>query len=755
MKKPAKFYMGFFVAGAALAGGCLFLPGLHTLTHEFSTLFTGVAALVLYWVAGRTAKAKRNESRSGLDAASETLPALCLAAALASVSALAVLTLANQVRFHCEIWRGLPFFLITWIPTALFAICAGTIIGALGAGWGIRLLVLMAALLLDGIHNGLQLYFGPRIYPTDFFLGDLASSVQRGSLSPSDSYLYQRAFLLAITWVIWDLGRWVLLTRAEAQLGTFQSSITLMKKRTVAGIVSIGVIATLFGSYVGLGMDRKAMHRETPLEEHSAHFVIRYADDPDVLTAIDSIQRNAEWEWEYLNSIWNTNPTEKTNLYVFKDRETLQKHTGIGWAHAGIGEVFVELGSALSEAVLHELTHALHSTLKPSPLVLASRGMLEGTATAFERRYAVLPAAHELQAAALRKGKLPTAESIMSLFGFLQNYESAAYETAGSFLGFLVYTHGMDSFIEFQQSFDYEKAYGKKLDVLDAEWRAFLATIPARTETEHYADQLFDPRVAPSYFSLECPKVGATPLPLQTQAHRQRARGDYKASIKSYRTLYEQAPSWKTAMPLAEVMEDGEDWDGALNFLASVSEDINLEDYEQAVIMALRVRLLVRSRDWEKLYATYDERASGDYGVSAGNRFGEACLRDPQLRDLYASILEEEDESTLAGFWRGMLDARPDFPPLLCMYAYFGIPKTAPLKRREAALINAASQSPEIADLLAPKMRSLYNEAMAAREFQIAESLCRTLVDRCANAQYRYEGNVGLERLAFELRAGA
>jgi hypothetical protein len=755
MKKPAKFYIGFFVAGAALAGGCLFLPGLHTLTHEFSTLFTGVAALALYWVAGRNAKAKRNESSSGLDAASQTLPALCLAAALASVSALAVLTLANEARFHCDIWTGLPFFLITWIPTALFAICAGTIIGALGVGWGIRLLVLMTALLLDGIHDGLQLYFGPRVYPTDFFLGDLASSVQRGSLSPSGSYLYQRIFLLAVTWVVWDLGRWVLLTRAEAQLETFQSSVTLMKKRTVAGIISIGVIATCFGSYVGLGMDRKAMHRETPLEEHSAHFVIRYADAPEVLAAIDSIRRNAEWEWEYLNSIWNTNPTGKTNLYVFKDRETLQKHTGIGWAHAGIGEVFIELGSALSEVILHELTHALHSTLKPSPLVLASRGMLEGTATAFERRYAVLPEAHELQAAALRKGKLPSAESIMSLFGFLQNYEGAAYETAGSFLGFLVYTYGMESFIEFQQSLDYEKAYGKKLDVLGAEWRAFLGTIPARAETELYATQLFDTRVAPSYFSMECPKVGATQLPLQTQAHRQHARGEYKTSTDSYRILYEQAPSWKTAAPVARVMEDGEDWEGALSFLASVSEEINLEDYEQAAVMARRVRLLIKAREWEKLYATYDERAAGDYGLSAGNRFGEACLRDPQLREQYASILEEGDESTLAGFWRSMLDARPDFPPLLCMYAYVGIPKTAPLERREAALINAASLSSEIADLLAPKMRSLYNEAMAAREFPIAESLCRLLLDRCANAQHRYEGNLGLERLAFERRAGA
>jgi hypothetical protein len=202
-------------------------------------------------------------------------------------------------------------------------------------------------------------------------------------------------------------------------------------------------------------------------------------------------------------------------------------------------------------------------------------------------------------------------------------------------------------------------------------------------------------------------------------------------------------------------MEDDEDWEGALNFLASVSEDINLEDYEQAAAMALRVRLLVQSRDWEKLYATYDERASGDYGVSVGNRFGEACLRDPQLREQYASILEEEDELTLAEIWRSMLDARPDFPPLLYKYAHFGIPRTASLERREAAFANAASQSPEIADLLAPNIRALYNEAMAAREFPIAESLCRILLDHCANAQNRYEGEVGLKRLAFERRAGA
>jgi hypothetical protein len=343
----------------------------------------------------------------------------------------------------------------------------------------------------------------------------------------------------------------------------------------------------------------------------------------------------------------------------------------------------------------------------------------------------------------------------MGLFGFLQNQEAAAYLTAGSFLGFLVHSYGMETFVEFQHSLDYEKAYGKSLGELDAEWRAFLETVPTRPETELYATQFFDTRVAPSYRSLSCPKVGATPLPLETEARRQRQRGEYAASAESYRTLYEREPSWRRARLVAAAMEDGENWEGALGFLAAVSKDLELEDFERAALMARRVRLLVKLRNWEGLYAAYDERAAGDYLLTAGNRLGEICLRDPQLRDRYALLFTEEEQMALAEIWRGMLEAWPDFPPLLCLYAKTGIPATASLQRREEALVKAASQSPEMADLLAPDMISLYNEAMAAREYRIATGLCQALVDHCANARYRYEGELGLERLAFERNGGA
>ena len=45
------------------------------------------------------------------------------------------------------------------------------------------------------------------------------------------------------------------------------------------------------------------------------------------------------------------------------------------------------------------------------------------------------------------------------------------YNVAGSFVGFLIETFGIESFRRLYETEDYDKAYGKSFDLLEAKWR--------------------------------------------------------------------------------------------------------------------------------------------------------------------------------------------------------------------------------------------------------------------------------------------
>jgi hypothetical protein len=53
--------------------------------------------------------------------------------------------------------------------------------------------------------------------------------------------------------------------------------------------------------------------------------------------------------------------------------------------------------------------------------------------------------------------------------------EMTAYVFAGSFVKFLIETHGLAPFRSLYETSDYEKVYGKSFATLEQEWRASLS----------------------------------------------------------------------------------------------------------------------------------------------------------------------------------------------------------------------------------------------------------------------------------------
>lgn len=724
----------------------LFNPVLRTFTHEFAFITTSMTCIVTYSGGILFGRRKRPVAYDG---ATLVLMQTLLIAFLFGVVVTAVHIAANQFIFECDWRNGAWFFVSTWFPAALFAASAGTALGLLCPTWKRITVITIVALLVLTAHDVLQLYFGPRIHPVDPLLGDLAGFSQRETLAPSAIHLRNRVFLLLLTLLVWDYCRWRLarVDSAPDDAG-LRAKVSGIRAGTVGAVLMAAVIG--WGGWFGIGFTRQ------PLEAYYDQVIaedglrIYYPRDPRVLTKLDIIAREAAWHRHVLTGLWETPPDAPVDLYLFPDLETLHAHTGIAAAHAGLGEVFLDVASALSPALRHELVHALHPALDPSPVILFSRAMLEGTAVAFEDLYAVAPDAHEVQAAALAAGELPSVAALFTSQGFRATGEFSAYEAAGSFFGFLVLEYGMETYKTWQQSLDFEDAYGRSLDTLEAEWRVFLSALDVRSETRMTAAVYFNPTLNPGYLSVQCPKVGEYPEPLLAAAEEAWHREHYRTAADLYRQLYARDGEAHQLRMVALALEKAELRPAAAELLEVELAAGDWRPFERAALMAEYIVMAAKVRDWERLYDAYAARAELDFGIAFANRMGERALRDPAVRDDYAVVLEAEETWKHAQVWQRLLETHAGYPPLLYLYAEIGRSTQAPLEDRAQSLTSFLNLAPDLADDAAPEVLASITELIRGADYALAEALANTLIAHVTHPVSRYAAEQLLARIAFE-----
>ena len=249
--------------------------------------------------------------------------------------------------------------------------------------------------------------------------------------------------------------------------------------------------------------------------------------------------------------------------------------------------------------------------------------------------------------------------------------------------------------------------------------------------------------------AMTCPKFGKIPSSLEEEAETLRLRGDFQKAADRYVELYESTAVFSWARWAVDCFEETANYDNALRILEQ-AEGEDLRPSERAAVIADRIRLLLRKGDWEALYAAYDARAASGLPIPLGNRMGEACLREPAIRETYAATFFERDPYQRGRLWREMLDGQPDFAPLRYTFALAGPSLQSALSARVEAALKACEISSEFADGLARQMMALYNEAMGERAHELAESLSRALLKQCSRSGNRLLGEMGMARIEWE-----
>lgn len=188
----------------------------------------------------------------------------------------------------------------------------------------------------------------------------------------------------------------------------------------------------------------------------------------------------------------------------------------------------------------HELAHVVAREfgmpiLRASPAV----GLVEGLAVAVEPPDG-LPTVHAQVAAALRHrqqlgvyGDSLAAGVAHQLrpTGFWSGRGAVSYVTMGSFVRFLLDTHGPDHLREAYASGNLERAYGRSVDDLAADWERFVRQQPEDPE----ATLLVMARFArPSLFEVRCPHYVPPAVRHLRQARLAAASGDVARAERSF-----------------------------------------------------------------------------------------------------------------------------------------------------------------------------------------------------------------------------
>ena len=736
------------VTGVSLPLACQLVPPFHVLTHEFTQLYTVVAAIVCFYVAAYLASALPREG--GMSAPTRLSQALTMAAAsslLMATVAFAVMVVANLLGPRCTLVGGAVFFWVTWHPAALLAMVLGVAVGDRQWRWPYQTAVLGALIALTLLHDCAQALWGANV--VDLFVGKPLAFDVRADLRIPRVHGLQRLVVIGLSFCLWNLLRW---QRGRAEVGTEASAVgRVARLKFGISTLLLALVLIPFGSHVGFGWGHGALHGHLSGEVRTEHFVVRYAPGGDAEIFAEAIANDAEWHWTWLTEQWSFHPEESIWIYVFEGSKELGEHTPTRSSHTMGDSIRVTTRSALRPTLPHELVHALHYQLLGPWMVMQGRGIIEGLAIAFEDGYALHMDAHGRQAAAMEGDTLPRATEVMSLLGFWTVDEHNAYDASGSFVGYLLLQYGWERFEQLQRQ-GFEEAYGKDLATLDEEWRDFLAGVPVDMSERAAARESFDPVLQPAYSDECCPKLGSPITERSEQANRRWNASDMEGALLLFDELYadDGSPRWanESAQCLMWLRRHRE----ALQRVDVALATDELEEDERYRLLWTRLLCVLGLRDWSELEPT----------IAALDALEEptpyrlalwTCLRDPELNAAVALALTDS-------WYRGrraleeLIGVRPGLVELRYVYALsiLGVPEMRRtlgidprIRNRVMDVLDLVATTPGLADEYAPDLLGVSDHAIRAGELHFADQICtslsvhgreplnRLLADRCAD----------------------
>lgn len=519
---------------------CTQVPLLNYLGYEFSFAVAFVATFIAGFL---TITAVKDALRAGTSADVGASAYRAFRQSLVHSLALLLIPLlvmsANALFVkNCSLLEGFGFFLLLPVVTAVFSSALGFFCAVHYRKAKTVFVLFVLATFVEVLAVG---YFTPAIFSYNFFYGYFPGLSYDEALGIGWSLIAFRLFTLilagALVWMAMLLVRHVPLEASVWEKGVTLLDVMVRGRNVVitAALTTLIILVWWFRGDLGFDSTSRYIRHRLGGAYETEHFRISYSPTTISEEEIRWVAAEHEFRLKQISDVLHVVLKGKLESYIYPSADVKQRLIGAGntnIAKPWSGQVHITQQS-LDATLKHELVHVLAAPFG-LPVIKASlsTGLVEGLAMALEWDWGNRTL-HQYAAAMKKFGVGPDIAAIMSFTGFASHSSSISYVLAGSFCRFLIDTYGIRAMMSVYRTNDYQKAYGKPLQELIAEWRAFLDAVPVSEQDRDAIDVLFR---HPPIFQKVCARVVAT---RNKQAAQAFARKEYTAAAALYRQSYD------------------------------------------------------------------------------------------------------------------------------------------------------------------------------------------------------------------------
>lgn len=417
-------------------------------------------------------------------------------------------TASGFIRGFCDPLAGFLFMLLGPVFGVLLAAAAGVFAGALTERprLGTTLAVLIP---LGSIALGLTRFVTtPAIFAYAHFAGYFPGSLYDPDIAITGAYLTLRiaTFILFVVFVLafvigFDGKR---ITLGHARRAPWSLALVL----TLSAILAV---IEAYGPELGHRSTRASITAALGGQMHGTQCDLVY---PRELTHEQAtrILEDCDFRIDQASRVLGVTQRERITAFFFRDTDEKQRLMGASNTYIAKpwrNEVYLQLGEWPHEVLFHELVHVVAANVGTGPFRVSGRlgglmpspGIVEGVAVAvaWDEREDLTP--HQWARALVEVGHAPSIAETEGL-GFLLQPASRAYTASGSFVRWILETRGNATVRRLYETGSYEEALGMPLEDAEAEWRAFLETVPLPPHAVPMAHLRFE---RPALFGQICP----------------------------------------------------------------------------------------------------------------------------------------------------------------------------------------------------------------------------------------------------------
>ena len=538
----------FFLLGA----GCCFAGLLRAIDYPLSLVSSPFAALVMgTW--GLTWKQGQSFAlglRTGAAVLAASTVALVLPPATASL----------MTSTPCEPSYGLLFILLGPFSSGLAGLVLGLALGRLISRRWLGVVATVGVILLTVAVAFAEFLFTPGIRFYGTFYGLYHGAIYDEAVFVEAPYLWLR---------LWNLAVGALGIAFMGPIGRRRGFTTKTPRHQdaprTALFVVIGFLAAATATLTLLAPTLGFLSSRVPLEDalsqqiDTPRFEVHCPPSGSAADIAPYVAEDLEFRADQIIAMFHLpEPNRKIAVYLYESPGQKAQLMGAGrtsiakpWLH----ELHIHTHDAGATIIAHELAHVMLGELSSSVfrvpvhyLVLPRPGVIEGAAESVERGGGVLTI-HQWALAMRRIDRQPDMPAILEGFSFWGKSSTLAYTACGSFVRYLIDSHGPEPFARLYGGDSFAEAYAQPLNDLLAEWNRFLDDITVADEDLELAEFVFS---RPPVFDKVCPYAGARCLARAAAAARD-GRIDDVAPL-ARRTMATTAEDVRLGQRLARVL---------------------------------------------------------------------------------------------------------------------------------------------------------------------------------------------------------